>query len=133
MALPKNVSIATALGTAALVGGIHAQFTPPQIDNRTTVPGTIDHADVNRTRRQATWLSAAFVGLVYLMTKDEATFIVGGVAVVGFDVLTRYNNEIFPGTGRIETPDVAARAVQEAAGAGADTKVVEMAPYQNVM
>jgi hypothetical protein len=131
MGLPKNVSIGTALGTAAMVGGIHAQFTPSQADMRVLTPGTIGHSDVARSRRQATWLAAAFVGAIYLLTKDETTLIVGGSAVVGFDIVSRYNTEIFPGTGRIENPD----AVQDlvTADADKDAKVVAMAPYANVM
>lgn len=131
VSLPKNVSIGTALGTAALVGGIHAQFTPSQADMRVLTPGTLGHSDVSKSRRQATWLSAAFVGAIYLLTKDETTLIIGGAAVVGFDVMSRYNAEIFPGTGRIENPDAVQQVLTE--NADKDAAVVQMAPYQNVM
>lgn len=130
--LPKNVSIATALGTAALVGGIHAQFTPAtQADVRTSLPGSIGHADVNSTRRQASWFAAAAVGLIYLLTKDKTTFIVGGIAVVGFDAVTRYNNEIFPPTQRVEGSNVP-QDIQEDTAAR-DVQTVGQAPYSNVM
>jgi len=129
--LPKNVSIATALGTAALVGGIHAQFTPGQADIRTSLPGTIGHSDVNRSRRQASWFAAGAVGLIYLLTKDKTTFIVGGATVVAFDAITRYNNEVFPPTQRVEADNVSQEVQADAQMRDAQT--VGTAPYANVM
>lgn len=125
--LKPEVSIGTALGLSGLVIAIHQSATPSIADLRSTVPGTPPHADVSRSRRQATWLSIAAVSLVSLLTKDARVFIVGGTVAVAYDVWERYNNQVYPATGEI--PDTGDMPTVIGKSGARRAQVVEMPPY----
>jgi hypothetical protein len=126
--LNPNVSIPTAAGLAGLVVGIHALATPNEVDTRTSMPGTIPHMNVNKTRRTATWISAIAVSGISLLAKDPKLMIVGGGMVIGMDWWTRYDNEVFPAVGRLlGVEEQAAVAADVSASQG--NNVVNLSPY----
>lgn len=124
--LKPEVSIGTALGVSALVVGLHRGATAPIVDLRSTQPGSAEHADVNKARRQATWASIAVVSAISLLTKDIRVFIVGGAVAVGYDWWERMANEVQPSTGTVMLNQQSATVLAKSGRSGT---VVEMSPY----
>jgi len=124
--LKPEVSIGTALGVSALVVGLHRGALPPVVDLRSTQPGTAEHADVNKARRQATWASIVAVSAISLLVKDIRVFIVGGTVAVGYDWWERMANEVQPSTGTVMVPERSANAI---AKSGRSQQVVQLNPY----
>jgi len=87
MALKPESSVIGGLAVAGLVYGIHAQFTPSMADMKGLPAG---NQDIDKAERQATWLSAAVVSGVSLLTKDPTIFILGASATVAMAFFTRH-------------------------------------------
>jgi hypothetical protein len=128
MPLRAEVSIPIALTTGALVVSIHQAAKPTMADVRSTVPGSLPHADVATARKQATWLGIGLVSGISLIAKDANIFIVGGATVIGMDMWSRYNNAIYPAVGRVLGVDTQAAEASEVA-AGQGTSVTPIGPY----
>ncbi len=110
MSLRPEVSLPVALATATVVYTIHSQATPTMADIRV---GNAGNADINSARRSASWVAAAVVGAISLISKDPTVFIVGGGMVVLMDVWTRHANAVNPITGKASTaPSGAAGTMQ---------------------
>lgn len=97
MALKPEVSIGMGVAVAALVYGVYSNITPGMADIRAAQPG---NGDVEGTRKQAAWMSAAVVSGVSLIAKDPTVFVIGGSMVIMLDWFTRHANEVDPRTGR---------------------------------
>lgn len=123
--MPLNTAEAS-VGTGLAVGGI--AFTvfnmslPPLTDVRAADP---ENGDVFRAERTATWVAAAIVTGVALMTKDATVFILGGSTVVALAWLYRHANEVSPTSG-MATPDNAAGMLT--AGAPQDSGYLDVGP-----
>lgn len=89
MGLKPEVSIGVGLAVAGVVYAIHANFTPTQADIQALPAG---NADVDRSERQATWLSIGVVSAISLLAKDPTVFVLGSGATVGMALLTRHAN-----------------------------------------
>lgn len=125
MAMKPEVALPIALGIGGLTLAVHKAAVPPITDIRSTTPGTPPHMDVDRARRQATWVSIGIVSVISLLTKDLRVFVIGGSFVVLYDVWERYNNEVHPATGNVFQRSDMARVI---AGPGTSSQV-RPAPY----
>jgi hypothetical protein len=74
---------------------------PPLTDIRAAEP---ENYDVFAAERTATWVSAAVVTGVALVTSDATVFVIGGSTVVALAWLFRHANQVNPTSG-IATPD----------------------------
>lgn len=87
MALKPEASIGTGLAVAGVVYAIHSNFTPTQADIQGLPSG---NKDVDKSERQATWLSIGVVSGISLLAKDPTIFVIGAVATVGMAFFTRH-------------------------------------------
>jgi len=95
--MKPEVSVPAALATAALVGGIYANATPPLVDIRSAPPGD---PNIQSSRKQAAWLAAAAVAGISLLAKDKTIFVMGGAMVIAFDWYHRHADAVNPATGK---------------------------------
>jgi hypothetical protein len=49
-------------------------------------------------------MAAGVLGLVFLMTKDMNSFMIGGLALGGIDIITKHANAVSPQTGKMVAP-----------------------------
>jgi len=127
MALTPEASTVAGLATAALVGGVYMAATPPITDIRTTMPGSVPHTMVNRSRRQATIIAGTAVAGVSLITKDPNIFVMGGLMVIALDIWTRHANDVFPPLQKVLGREKAERVAAEAMPA--PQPVIAPSPY----
>lgn len=116
MSLPRETSLVVGLATAALVYGIFQTGLPSVAEVRTTPPGD---PDASGAERSATWMAAAVVSGISLITKDPTVFVLGGSMVVAYAWWHRHANNHNPALGTATVPS--SRRVQEASmaeGAG---------------
>lgn len=104
MALKPEGSIMAGLACGAVVYGIHANANPTMSDIRSLDKG---NADVAKSERAATALSAAVVAGISLIAKDPTIFVIGGVITVAMAWWTRHANTVNPTTGVATTPRAA--------------------------
>lgn len=88
------------LATALAVLFIYNNALPSHADIRSGDPNNVD---IESARKGAAIKSTALVGLVFLITRDLNTFILGGATVAGADYLTKHHNAINPQTGTLDT------------------------------
>jgi hypothetical protein len=91
-------SITIGLGEAAAVYAIYGASLPNHADIRSADPHNFD---IEAARRAAAWKSAAILGLVFLITQDLNSFLIGGAALGGIDWMTKHANGIHPATGKL--------------------------------
>jgi hypothetical protein len=94
-------SITVGLAEAAAVYVIYQSALPSHIDIRAADP---HNRDVEAARKAAAWKSAAVLGVVFLMTKDVNSFLIGGLALGGIDMMVKHANGVHPGTGKLAAP-----------------------------
>jgi hypothetical protein len=58
--------------------------------------------DVEATRKQAAWTSAAVLGFMFLLTRDRNSFLIGGLVLAGTDFIVKHANGISPQTKRLD-------------------------------
>lgn len=92
-----EASVGVGLGTAALTYAIYNISLPPLTDVRAVES---ENQDIQSSERAATWVSAAFVTGVALVTKDATVFVIGGIAVVMMAWLYRHADQVSPATGK---------------------------------
>lgn len=91
-------SIITGLAEAAAVYAIYQASVPNLADIRSADPQNID---VESARKAAAWKSAAILGLVFLITHDLNSFLIGGAALGGIDYMVKHSNGVHPATGKL--------------------------------
>lgn len=98
------------IGTAVAVYLVYQSALPPMADVRA---GGANDGDIESARKSAAIKSSGLVGLVFLITRDLNTFIVGGASVAGIDYMYKHHNSINPLSGKMETggPDSAMASV----------------------
>lgn len=86
--------------TAAGVYLIYNNALPSLSDIRVSDP---HDGDVEVERKHATWMGAALVGVVFLISRDLNSYIISGAALVGIDLMYKHANAVHPGTGKVHT------------------------------
>ena len=94
-------SITIGLAEAAAVYAIYQSALPNQADIRSADP---HNSDIESARRAAAWKAAAMLGLVFLITHDLNSFLIGGAALGGIDYMVKHANGVHPATGRLSGP-----------------------------
>lgn len=74
------------LAVAGVVYAIHTNFTPTMADLQSLPAG---NKDVDKSERQATWMSVGIVSAISLLAKDPTIFVIGSIATVGMAFITR--------------------------------------------
>lgn len=91
-------SVMVGLGEATVVYQIYQHAVPNQTDIRAANPHDVD---VEGARRRAAWMSAVFLGLVFAITQDRNSLVIGAAALGGIDLMVKHANAVVPGTGRM--------------------------------
>lgn len=97
-----EASVTTGLGEAAAILAIYMGALPSHADIRSADP---HNTDVEATRKKAAWMSGALIGLVFVMTRDRNSALIGGAALAGVDFLVKHANGVQPGTGKLAGAD----------------------------
>lgn len=93
---PESITIG--LAQAAAIYVIYQSALPNQADIAAAPP----HDSTIETRRKAAaWKSAAVLGFVFLLTQDVNSFLLGGLALGGIDLMTKHANGTNPATGKL--------------------------------
>lgn len=92
-----QASVGTGLATGGIAYMIYSMNMPPVTDVRAAEP---ENGDVDAAERTSTWIAAAFVTGVALITGDATVFVIGGAMVVVLSWLYRHANEVSPLTGK---------------------------------
>lgn len=87
------------IGTAAAIYLIYQASLPPTADVRMGAP---NDDNIEAARKGAAYKSAALLGVVFLITRDLNTFVIGGTALGGIDYLYKHHNAINPNTGKLD-------------------------------
>ena len=85
--------------TAAGVVLIYQNALPSIADIRVAAP---NDEDLDTSRKHAAWVSAALVGVVFVVARDLNSYIISGAALVGVDYLYKHNNAFNPHSGKLE-------------------------------
>jgi hypothetical protein len=117
-----NASVGTGLAVGGIAYTIYGMSLPPLTDVRAAEP---ENGDVFRAERTATWVAAAFVTGIALVTSDATVFIIGGSTVVMLAWLYRHANEVSPVSGTA-TSDIEVGMLQ--AGQPQDTGYLDVGP-----
>jgi len=99
--LKPDSSVMVGLAEAAAVYVIYQSALPSHADIRSAPAhdNTIESA-----RKAAAWKSAAVLGFVFLLTQDLNSFLIGGLALGGIDLMTKHANGTNPATGKLQAP-----------------------------
>jgi hypothetical protein len=96
---PSN-SVMTGLANGAIVIAIYQHSMGAGIlDMRTAQP---HNTDIETSRKQAAYLSAAVLSVVFLLTRDRNAAMIGGLVLAGVDLTVKHANAVSPETGKIQ-------------------------------
>jgi hypothetical protein len=87
--------------TAAAVALIYNSALPLDVDIRAN--GQANDNMIDAARKGAAVKSSGLVALVFLITRDLNTFIIGGATIVGLDYYAKHHNAVNPNTGKFDT------------------------------
>lgn len=91
-----EASVGTGLAAGGVAFTVFNMSLPPLTDVRAAEP---ENGDVFRSERTATWVAAAIVVGVALITSDATVFVIGGSTVVALAWLYRHANQVSPTSG----------------------------------
>lgn len=94
-------SITVGLAEAAAVYVIYQSALPNHSDIRSADP---HNTDIEASRKRAAWKAASILGLVFLITQDLNSFLIGGAALGGIDIMIKHANAVHPATGKVAGP-----------------------------
>lgn len=107
--LKPESSITIGLAEAAAVYVVYQSALPNHADIRSA---DAHNTDVEATRKRAAWKCASILGLVFLITQDVNSFLIGGAALAGIDLMVKHANAVHPATGKIAGSTEQAQAVE---------------------
>jgi len=96
-----EVSLGMGLATAAIVWGVFNTSLPSIAEARVTTQNDSQLAAAEKT---ATWVSAAVVAGVSLISKDATVFVLGGATIVALAWMHRHANLVHPEVGTATMP-----------------------------
>lgn len=99
--LKPESSITIGLAEAAAVYVIYQSALPAHADIRSA---DAHNTDIEASRKRAAWKAASILGLVFLLTQDLNSFLIGGAALGGIDLMTKHANAVHPATGKMAGP-----------------------------
>ncbi len=96
--LKPESSITVGLAEAAAVYVIYQSALPSHADIRSA---DAHNGDIEASRKRAAWKAASILGLVFLITQDVNSFLIGGAALGGIDLMVKHANAVHPATGKM--------------------------------
>ena len=93
---PESITIGIAEAAAVYV--IYQSAMPSHADIASAPP---HDATIETARKKAAWKSAAILGFIFLLTQDVNSFLIGGVALTGIDLMTKHSNGVNPATNKL--------------------------------
>jgi hypothetical protein len=96
--LKPDSSVMTGLAEAAAVYVIYQAALPNHADIRTAAA---HNTDIEAARKRAAWKAAGLLSFVFLLTQDLNSFLIGGLALGGIDVMYKHANGVHPATGKL--------------------------------
>jgi hypothetical protein len=102
--LKPDSSVMVGLAEAAAVYVIYQSALPSHADIRSA---PAHDSTIESSRKAAAWKSAAVLGFVFLLTQDLNSFLIGGLALGGIDLMTKHSNGVNPATGKLQAPGAA--------------------------
>jgi hypothetical protein len=99
--LKPDQAVLAGLAEAGAVYVIYQAALPNHADIRSA---DAHNTDIEASRKRAAWMAAGVLGIVFLMTKDLNSFLIGGLALGGIDILTKHANAVSPATGKMVAP-----------------------------
>lgn len=115
--LKPDSSVMVGLAEAAAVYVIYQSALPSHADIRSA---PAHDTTIESARKAAAWKSAAVLGFVFLLTQDLNSFLIGGLALGGIDILTKHANGVNPSTGKLQP--AAGSAITSANGTQQDAQ-----------
>jgi hypothetical protein len=100
-----DASIATGLAEAALVIGIYSHNLPQSANVRYN-PQPHDK-NLEACRKAAAQESLGVLAILFLLTRDWNSFLIGGAVLTGVDMYMKHHNATVPGSGAIAGAAVA--------------------------
>jgi hypothetical protein len=99
-----EVSLGMGLATAAIVWGVFNTSLPSIAEARVT---SQNDTQLQAAEKTATWVSAAVVAGVSLISKDATVFVLGGATIVALAWMHRHANMVHPEVGKatMQVPD----------------------------
>jgi hypothetical protein len=92
-------SVMAGLGEAAAVYVIYqSAMGAGMADIRMAQP---HNTDIEAARKAAAWKSAGILAIVFLISKDLNSFLIGGTALAGIDFMYKHANAVHPATGKM--------------------------------
>jgi hypothetical protein len=98
--LKPEGSITIGIAEIAAVGLIYQSALPSHADIAAAPP---HDAVIETARKKAAWKSAAVIGFVFLLSRDLNSFLLGGLALGGFDIMAKHANGVNPATNKLAT------------------------------
>lgn len=133
MSLTPDGKLGLGLTSGVLVYGIFQMQLPSATDVRMADAG---QADVAGAERGATWMSAAVVSGVALISKSPEVFVIGGLFTVGLAWMYRHADTVNPLTKKAVstvTADAIAQAQMPTAAPATTTSAQAPAQYASVI
>ena len=102
-------SVTVGLAEAAAVYVIYQSALPNHADIRSADP---HNTDIEASRKRAAWKAGSLLALVFLITQDLNSFLIGGAALAGVDLMVKHANAVHPATGKMAGPAEAAMGTE---------------------
>jgi hypothetical protein len=91
-------SILVGLAEASAVYVIYQSSLPSHADIQSA---PAHDATIESSRKKAAWKSAAVLGFVFLLSHDLNSFLIGGLALAGVDIMSKHSNGVNPATNHL--------------------------------
>lgn len=105
-----EASVVTGLAEAAAVVAIYQMSLPNVTDVRTAQP---NDRDVEAARKRAAWKAAGILGIVFLLTQDLNSLLIGGATLSAIDLHYKHANGVHPSTGKLSGPEPVQTSVED--------------------
>jgi len=92
--------VAIGLGEAIAIYLVYQNALPSHADMRMGAP---NDDNLEAARKAAALKSAGLLGVIFLLTHDVNSFIVGGLALGGIDYMAKHHNAINPATQKLDS------------------------------
>lgn len=109
--LKPDTSVLLGLANGGIVMAIYNGAVPSIASVR--VNDEPNDKDVEGSRKQAAWTSAAVLGFMFLLTRDRNSFLIGGLVLAGVDMMVKHANGFNPLTGMLHADSEADRHIDQ--------------------
>lgn len=97
--LNPDTSVLLGVANGAIIVGLYQHMLPNSASIRTADSHDVD---IEKMRKSAAWQAGAFLGFMFLLTRDRNSFLIGGLTLAGIDMTVKHSNGINPHTGTLD-------------------------------